>query len=325
MRYYNIVITDPAGKLPAQQYTSFPNGKTDPGALNVEIDIFSLNMATTGKGSFVRIWGIPLTAISQAANLVGMNITVSAGMQKGLPLANPAQSGIIGQGQIYQAFGNWIGLDQTLDIYMLAPTGTGANPMKFSFNWRAGSSLASALQTTLATALPKLTPNININPNLVLGHDVPGYYNSLDEFAQWLKPFTASIIGGSYKGVDISVSQSQISAHDGTKQTTPIAISFLDLIGQPTWIESPNIQLKTVMRADIGPSAFITIPNTVATATPGSVIGTQARNKASFQGAFQVSLVRHVGNFRQPDAASWVSIITAYPTQQNLQTGGLAA
>jgi hypothetical protein len=38
------------------------------------------------------------------------------------------------------------------------------------------------------------------------------------------------------------------------------------------------------------------------------------RNNLVFQGSFLVTRVRHVGNFRDPDAASWVTTIDAVTT-----------
>ena len=64
---------------------------------------------------------------------------------------------------------------------------------------------------------------------------------SLPALAQAIKGFTTSIIGGSYAGVDIlTLPSGDIGVHDGTKTSSPIAIAFQDLIGQPTWIMSVN-------------------------------------------------------------------------------------
>ena len=104
-------------------------------------------------------------------------------------------------------------------------------------------------------------------------------------------------------------------------QTAKKNVSYQDLIGQPTWIDAPTISFKTVMRADINVGDYIKLPNTVATSTPQSVIGTPLRNRPTFQGLFQVQIVRHLGNFRQPDAASWVTVFNAYP----VDNFGLAA
>jgi hypothetical protein len=37
-------------------------------------------------------------------------------VKKGLPLANPAQAGVILEDTIFQGYGNWIGVEQYLDL-----------------------------------------------------------------------------------------------------------------------------------------------------------------------------------------------------------------
>src|ERR1700752_2385438 len=125
MRFYDIKITDPkSGKL-IQQFTSLNTlGQTIPGALNVELDIPVFRMAEPAGAAYVRVWGISIKDIGQAFDLNGKNIEVSAGMAKGLPLANPKQSGLILQGTIQQAFGNWQGFDQTLDFVVNVTSGS---------------------------------------------------------------------------------------------------------------------------------------------------------------------------------------------------------
>ena len=155
MRYYNIVIANATTGQQVKRYTSLlANGSPDPGALLVELDIPQVTYDVVAVGGFVRIWGIPISDINQAANLTLMNITVSAGMSKGLPLANPAQAGIVAQGQIYQAFGNWIGTDQTLDLYFGPPTGTMAAPANLVVNWATGIPHKPAIEQTLSIAFP---------------------------------------------------------------------------------------------------------------------------------------------------------------------------
>ena len=139
MRYYKIVITDPSsgnvitppgfdGLLGGASYTSFVNGQSLPGAWNVELDIPVIGAATPQGSAGARIWGISRQEISQANDLNGKNISIFGGMQKGLPLANPAQSGLLVQGFIFQAFGNWIGTDMTLDFVINPGQATSSTP-----------------------------------------------------------------------------------------------------------------------------------------------------------------------------------------------------
>ena len=167
MRYYDIQISDPnSGQIfqisptgtgftkgsSGSTFSSYLNGKNIPGSLTVEFDIPVTPLHTPQGQAYIRVWGIGLSMISQSSQLAGMNVVLKAGMQKGLPLANPAQNGILIEGEIFQSFGNWQGTNQTLDL-IIQPSGqqpdNGVN-----FNWLAGTPLTSALQQTFAQAFP---------------------------------------------------------------------------------------------------------------------------------------------------------------------------
>ena len=107
MRFYRIEI-DGGSTV----FTSYANGQNIQGALQVELDIPVAAMhSPDNAGAFVKIWGVPLSMISQANNLNFKGIKVYGGFQKGLPLANPKQSGFLVRGFISQSFGNWQGTD----------------------------------------------------------------------------------------------------------------------------------------------------------------------------------------------------------------------
>lgn len=310
MRYYDIQITDPASGKVLKNYTSFVNGQTDPGALNVEMDIQVAPFDTPVGGSFVRVWGIPLTDIGQAADLNFKNIAVYGGMQKGLPLANPAQSGLLVSGTINQAFGNWRDTDMTLDMILVAggpPPGKDA--VNLTQDWKAGTSLSSAIQTTLRTAFPSLTADIQIDPKLILAHDEPGYYANLVQYAKYVRDVSQSIIGGTYAGVRISIQKNVFIVRDGTTTKTPLQIAFNDLIGQITW-KAPNIvNFTCVMRADVHVDDYVKLPPGQITTTAASL--SQYRQGSVFNGVFQINNVRHVGNFRAESGDYWVSVFDA--------------
>lgn len=311
MRFYKIVVGD-------KTYTSLG----DPGALNVELDIPVVPFATPMGFALVRVWGVSLADIGQATNLVGKPAQVFGGMAAGLPLANPAQAGLLAQGYVFQAFGNWIGVEQTLDLIIApgsSPTGTGspAAPANIVLNWKKGQTLGQAVQTALQTAFQGFQISVNVRSNLVRQSDEVGYFHSVGELAQFVKQASKDIVkDATYAGVDVVLAGTQFTVYDGSKQTggSGKQIAFQDLIGQPTWIEAPLIQWKTAMRADIKVGDNVTLP-------PSQITNTQqaqssiVNQRLNFQGGFTVALVRHVGNFRQPDAASWVTVFEGYPKQ----------
>ena len=310
MRYYKIVLTNPETGN-ARTFTSLsPEGKNLPGALNVELDVPVVPFATPYGAAFVHVDGVSLADIGQASDFNGSAISVYAGMTKGLPLANPAQAGLIAQGYVFQAYGNWIGTEQSLDLIINPGTGTGADPKNIVFNWKKGTPFADAVTSTLTTAFPGYTVAVSVNPRLVLPADEVGYYATTGQFAAYLKSMTAAILGGGYAGVDVILTEKAFSVYDGSTISAPKAIAFPDMIGQPTWIDPLTVQVKLVMRADLGVGDFIKFPPAQVT-NPGTT-SPFVNAKSTFQGAFQVGAIRHVGNFRQPDAASWVTVVNAY-------------
>lgn len=329
MRAYSLVITNAKtgelyvppslkGLTTGASYTSLLNGQSLAGALNVEFDLPIYTYAQPGGNSFIEISGISVQEISQANNLNGFNISVYGGMQAGLPLATAdfkqGQYGLLLQGSIFQAYGNWIGTEQTLDLNLLPPTGTIDAPVNIVFNWIQGTSLSTAIQQSLTTAFPNFTaPIINISPKLVLPQSQQGYHGTLTQFAQYLKAMTKGVLGGSYRGVDIVVQGGKIIVDDGTVTRAQKKINFYDLIGQPTWLDDATIQFKCPMRADINPFDDISFPVTQVT-TGFNAPSPFTNQTTTFQGTFTVLEVRHVGNFRQASADSWCTVINCVTT-----------
>lgn len=319
MRFYDIVI---GGDYPIE-YTSFVNGVgVDPGALKVELDIPVAPFATPFGNPWIRIWGISITQISQAAQLDGAPISIFGGMSPGLPLAQAAfndhQQGLLAKGTIYQAYGNWIGTSQTLDLILRANSND-LNTLNIVLTWKKGDALGPALQSCLQTALPNTPINMAISPNLVLSNDGSHAATSFEDLGQYVKAVTQPILGGAYPGVDISLRNGQFYVYDGTYPDgapTVKAIKFYDLIGQPTWIEFPTVQFSTVMRADLSVGDIITLPPGQFT-TGGTTSQPQARQKTAQQGKFLIVAVHHVGNSRAPGAGNWITVFNANPYAGN--------
>jgi len=315
MRYYRIVISDPVSGKELQNFTSFQNGQTDPGAMDIELDVSVVGFATPAGAPYVRIWGVSLTQISQAADFnpnfqagtSGKQIQIYGGMQKGLPLANASQARLLVSGTIQQAFGNWIGTSMTLDIVFTAGSQLQNVPANLTWSWAAGTTLSTMIKGTLAQAFPDYTADVNISSSLTLNHDEPGFAGTLLVFAQYVKDVSQRIVGGSYRGVDISLADKKFIVFDGTTPTTPKAILFTDLIGQPTWREFAVVQLTCVMRGDLVVGDYVTLPRGQLTTTAQSY--SQARQRSAQQGTLQVISVRHVGRYRNPPGESWATVV----------------
>ena len=303
MRWYKIVT-------PNQTW----DATADPYALNIQIDIPVSSQNTPNSGAFVRLWGISLQTLLNAKSFNKQSISIYGGMQQGLPLANPAEQGLLAQGSIFPALGNWVGTDMTLDFYLKAPLGTTSETGQANVihSWQKGQPLSTAIKQTLTTAFPKFSLNINISPNLVLGYTDTGFYQTMGQYAAYINSISKSVMNSpSYHGVNIATQGSTINVDDGTQAPANTQISYTDLVGQPIWTGPNTIQFKTVLRGDIPLFKEVTLPQTLATLTDSS--GTNVGGSASnlIQGKFKITRMRHTGNFRQPDWASWCTTFDA--------------
>ena len=340
-RYYSVVITasptpaspatatSPAiigGSTSVLTYTSVVNGVFDPNALLVEFDFFSFSNASSGPdGATITIHGVGLQNITQAQQFVGRNIQVQAGMSGGLPLESPQQAGLILNGPIFQSWANWVGTEMDLNLLVLGSQYTPMNPGNFVLNWQPGTTLQSALTTTLNTAYPKINLVFNLSQPYILGRPVGHNCGTLSALADIV---TSTTSGEGFTGVTIStpVNNTIIISDNLGVNAVPKQINFNDLIGQPTWVpgtgDAPTILLTTVMRADIQVGSHILMPQGAGLGGPGSVtISSAAVNpgllnlKTAFQGQFTVTAIRQVGNSRDTGPTAWATMFQCTPAQ----------
>ena len=333
MRAYRIEIYNEDGSLSYVFSSQGADGKVSRGALQVQFDVPVTAQANPMSGAGVKVWGVQIDLIKQASNFNGKTMKLYAGFQPGLFLAtqafNKGQYGLIAQGLIYQAYGNWVGKDQYIQFVLL---GNGLasiqDKQNVSFNWPAGTPLADAIRTTLSQAAPSYTiGDIKISPKLILPADEAGQYNNLIGFAQYVKTLSQQILGDlnsnpPYPGVDILVQGGVVTVSD---QTQPASnpkkqILFTDLVGQPTYINPGQIQVTVMLRHDIQPFDIITLPQTVVTVAPGDP-GTQI-DTSVFQGDFIVAQARHLGDFRQSEALDWITTLDCVPQQSAFASFG---
>ena len=298
-------------------YDSAPNGTPDPGALLVEMDLTVTEHSTPLGSCFVRIWGVGIQALSQAKDLYFKDIKVSGGMAKGLPLAKPQQFGLLVQGKITKAFGNWQGTDQSLDLFITPgepnktePDG-GPNPKSpaknIVFNGKKDQDITDVLKQTLQTAFPSLQIKANVQKQLKLTQDQIAYFPNIDQLGYFIRRLSQDIGGKSYQGISITDYNGNINLVDAPSGNSQI--SFEDLVGQPTWIDTGVIQVKTVMRGDLDILSQFTLPQTwINSSESANYIGPGSQQQLAFQGQWQINKMRHVGNSRATSADAWVSI-----------------
>jgi hypothetical protein len=106
-----------------------------------------------------------------------------------------------------------------------------------------------------------------------------------------------------------------VNVWDGMQDSTKVAIDYIDLIGQPTWIAQNEINVKTVMRSDI----WSWRPDTLPHHDGGSCIrsgGLAEIRRGLLPGHLhgcECHPLRRVPQPRRqfPDGSSWCAIIDA--------------
>lgn len=313
MRYYTLALTPPGSTKPTRVWTSYPNGQPDPNALNIIFDVIVTSFGVPSGNQYVYIEGVSLEDLLQSQQFVGQNLSLTVGMGGGLPLENPQQIGTIMLGTVLQSYGNWVGNDMTLNFIVTPGFYTTQTPGAFVLEWRKGVQLGPSMTTMLTNAYqntPLGPPIVKISPNWVNNYDVLTYHTTPVSFSTWLRQFTDTSPGP----VQVVGQGGGILVYDNTWNPEPIQLQFTDLIGQPTWYDVKTVQIKTVIRADIQLGSNVKLPVGYINA-PGAITTTAAsqpsflRYKTTFTGLYNVTKIRHIGNFRSSDGGEWATIL----------------
>lgn len=314
-------------------FNTHPNGvnqSPDPGALHVIMDVPVTTFDQANGAAYVEIRGVDIHTISQASNLQGYTIKIYGGMGKGYPLAKPEQSGLLLIGSVYQAFGNWVGTEMSLNLLVqpFASPITPEDPAFSVWHWSKGQDIKDAITKCITSAFSGYSCSFALSSTIIGTHDDLGFYDDLYSLATVIKNASQSVNQSEdYYGIQFFVANKTFYFFDNSSSSTPKKIEFNDLIGQPTWlgpVSYPKIMLQTVMRADLTINDVITMPifNQQGSQTLsgyGSIAPTgqniqTPKDRSLFQGNFQITSLRHIGDSRNPDGTSWVTVIEAVKT-----------
>jgi hypothetical protein len=310
-------------------WTSHPGGVNDPGAQNVVFDVAVLPAAIAYGAVFVTIEGVGLADLKNVNNFSALQpdgsyapwgIRFSAGMMGGLPLSEAQPpAGVIFQGQVMEAFGNWQGTEMSLSFLIVPSVHTYDHPANLVLDWNKGQDLSSATALMLHQAYPSHAILMEIQPGMVNASHRPHYTATLKQMAEHILNVTQQWGGvQSYPGVSIAMHNNTIRVFDGTTAgaSTPVQLHYENLIGQPVWTTSDTLMITTVMRSDINVGDVIEMPQRF-TNNPGYVITRPTLDNYGlnydviFKGKFLVTGVRQIGDFRSGDGAQWATVIQA--------------
>ena len=148
---------------------------------------------------------------------------------------------------------------------------------------------------------------------IVQPHDEVHNASTLSGLATLINDITTS-------GVQIVIHGDTIQVYDNSYKPGPKQLDFLDMVGQPMWIQPQVIQVKFVMRADLQVGDVISFPQAANSGSSGlagfvqtaqSAVPSAQNYQSAIKGNFSVFSIRHIGDMRQPNGNSWVTVVNA--------------
>nr|WP_246769554.1 hypothetical protein [Escherichia sp. E2593] len=194
MRYYRLEIINPKTGKPPVDSNGKPIGPFDtsetPGCgLHVEFDFEVTGLDVVCSGTMLTIYGLPIDMLKQSVSLQGCLVRMKAGFVQGLPLANKDQQGEVIYGEIYLAYANWIGTNQTLNLVInpgIRKTDDG-KPFSIEGQGEAGERVGDVLVRALQKTYPNKLIDCTVSDNLVLPEPWTGKYTEIGSLAMVVK------------------------------------------------------------------------------------------------------------------------------------------
>lgn len=332
MRYYDLEITnqegkailDRDGKAIGPYRTLSGNGdavKVNPaGGLNIIFDIFTTALDVANGGTVLSVYGLPASVLSQEVSLFMAKVTLFGGFSCGLPLEKAEQRGIILQGDVWNAYGNWQGVNQSLNLIVnpgLLVQDDG-KPLNIVIDGKEGEKISEVLRRGLSSVYKNHTLDINISDDLILPEPWKTSYPRPGILASFLRSSSVALLKNDlYNGISMIIDKGIIRLYDNLTMSGATEIASDELIGQPTWIEQAVVSFKTPLRGDLLCGDNVILPAWLTNGA-GSLLSVNTsesyswgRRKINFSGTFQIRSLRHVGDYRNPAGEAWVTIIEA--------------
>lgn len=327
MRYYFLTLTDPkTGKPPVDASGNpigpFDTSKTPGRGLHIEFDAVIVGLDVVSSGTMLTVYGLPMDVLKQSVKLHGCQVSLFAGFSQGLPLANPEQQGEIINGEIYSAYANWIGTNQTLNLIINPANKRYENgqSLGLSVQGKRGERLGDVMVRSLKESYPNKKIICTVSDKLVLPEDCPWTYQDVSSLAVAVRSLSMALIRDkSYLGVGIIMQSDTIRIYDNSALDWSSAkeIQPFELIGQPTWISPFVMSFKCPMRGDLRNADIIALPQNIMSGTTGILMtnttsfGSQVKDNVIFSGKFMIQSVRHIGAYLVADGDAWVTVYEA--------------
>jgi hypothetical protein len=339
MRRYKLVLTGPkntsatasatgatsstatasSSKPITATYDSQINGQDNPSALDIAFDVATGPLALAFASSYVELFGISLQDVAKASQWQGGILSLYGGFSSGYPLANASQYGLLATGTVLQAFGNWTGTHQSI-LFFLTPAGT---DKQIIFHWQKGQKLSVAVTAALATSYVGYTLKSKLTTDPTAANEDIHLCPSIYALRDYLKTKTNELgIAPQLDGVDLAIDTTgiNIGLYDTPNSNTPTKLAFNDFQGQPVYFgvggNSGTVQTTLNLRSDLAYGGRWTFPSQVAAGFSLTQPASQAplpQDKSALTGTFTTIELRHVGRFRSPQGADWITIANGNP------------
>lgn len=222
MRYYRLEIINPkTGKPPVDSNGNtigpFDTSRTPGCGLHVEFDVEVAGLDVVNSGTMLTIYGLPIDMLKQSVSLQGCLVRMKAGFVEGLPLANPQQQGEVIYGEIYLAYANWIGTNQTLNP-VINPTvrkTDDGKPFSIEGEGLKGEKVSDVISRALQKAFPNKLIDCTVSDSLVLPEPWKGTYDNIGSLAMVVRSASIAMMRNErYSGVAISILSDRIRIYD---------------------------------------------------------------------------------------------------------------
>lgn len=327
MRYYEVIFRDinQALQVDASGNRFGPYTTRAGIGLQLEFDVNYTASDLIDPATIVKMYGVPISILRQAVQLVGGSVQIFAGFEAGLPLANPMQQGEILNGRIVNAWSDWVGANQCLNVAInpnVRPA-TESEVFSITVDAEAGEKLSDVIRRALVDAYPEKQIQVSISDDLILSEAWKGVYWRVSQFAAMIRSQSVNMLGinVNYAGISVVVQGERILVFDNSDVATTVAgaakaIQPYELLGQPSWIGFNKIAFKCPLRADIQCGDLVSLPAQITSGAGGILMRSTAftyppRTTSSFSGEFIVIGIRHVGRFLDANGTdSWSTIYT---------------
>jgi hypothetical protein len=312
MRYYDIEITD----AKTGEVKLAINTKNNVG-LHIELNAVVTGMSESGTAT-LKIFNLPIKFFTRQFDFVGKLIKIKGGMNKGLPLANPSQQGVLVFGYIQFCIGERE-RGVTFLMFNITPSAfTPKTPKNFVLKWEKGQKLSDALRNTFTNAgLIANQYTINLADKWVATKTDAVGFTSETQFSRFLGEASKLEM---IMYFDTGSQRYIVTDGSEVKKKTKV-ISLRDLIGQPIWNSGSGssisingtVSIPVTLRGDLQWQDIIDVvdPQVTKSGQGTATISLPNSARVGFSGKFVMFQQTHIANYAIPGGDNWVTVIEA--------------